>query len=99
VEARHAGAEATPQIAQAEPTTHPVAPVARPKIEVVFALDTTGSMGDLIAGAKQKIWAIADELASAKPTPELRIGLVAYRDRGDRYVTSSLFAATPGAAS
>jgi hypothetical protein len=61
--------------------------VARPKIEVVFALDTTGSMSDLIEGAKQKIWSIADELASATPTPELRIGLVAYRDRGDAYVT------------
>lgn len=78
------------QVATAEPTPQPVvpvAPLARPKIEVVFALDTTGSMGDLIAGAKQKIWAIADELASGKPTPELRIGLVAYRDRGDAYVT------------
>lgn len=63
------------------------APAARPKIEVVFALDTTGSMSDLIEGAKQKIWAIADELASADPSPELRIGLVAYRDRGDAYVT------------
>jgi hypothetical protein len=62
-------------------------PVARPKIEVVFVLDTTGSMSDLIEGAKQKIWSIADELASAKPSPELRIGLVAYRDRGDAYIT------------
>jgi uncharacterized protein YegL len=59
----------------------------RPKLEVVFALDTTGSMSGLIDGAKQKIWSIADELASAQPTPELRIGLIAYRDRGDAYVT------------
>jgi von Willebrand factor type A domain len=64
-----------------------VAPLPRPRIEIVFALDTTGSMSDLIEGAKQKIWSIADELASATPTPELRIGLVAYRDRGDSYVT------------
>ena len=26
-------------------------------------------------------------MASAQPTPEIRIGLVAYRDRGDAYVT------------
>ena len=59
----------------------------RPKIEVVFALDTTGSMGGLIQAAKEKIWSIATTMAQAKPAPEIRIGLVAYRDRGDDYVT------------
>ena len=29
-----------------------------PKIEVVFVIDTTGSMSDLIAAAKNKIWSI-----------------------------------------
>ena len=60
---------------------------AKPRIEVCFVLDTTGSMGGLIEGAKQKIWSIANEMASAKPTPELRLGVVAFRDRGDDYVT------------
>jgi len=60
---------------------------AKPRIEVCFVLDTTGSMGGLIEGAKQKIWSIANEMISAKPTPEIRLGLVAYRDRGDEYVT------------
>jgi hypothetical protein len=60
---------------------------ARPQIEVCFVLDTTGSMGGLIEGAKQKIWSIANEMIAAKPTPEIKIGLVAYRDRGDEYVT------------
>src|SRR3954470_8792571 len=59
----------------------------KPKVEVVFCLDTTGSMGGLIEGAKQKIWAICNQVASGKPTPDLRVGLVAYRDRGDAYVT------------
>ncbi len=58
----------------------------KPRIEVCFVLDTTGSMSGLIEGAKQKIWSIANEMISAKPTPELRLGLVAYRDRGDEYV-------------
>lgn len=57
------------------------------RIEVCFVLDTTGSMGGLIAGAKAKIWSIANQMVSAKPTPELRIGLIGYRDRGDEYVT------------
>jgi hypothetical protein len=56
---------------------------------VCFVLDTTGSMGGLIEGAKQKIWSIANDMISAKPTPELRLGLVAYRDRGDEYVTKT----------
>jgi Mg-chelatase subunit ChlD len=56
-------------------------------IEVVFVLDTTGSMGGLIDAAKEKIWSIASTLAQADAAPEIKIGLVAYRDRGDSYVT------------
>lgn len=59
----------------------------RPRVEMVFVLDTTGSMGGLIEGAKQKIWSIVNEVARGKPTPEVRIGLVPYRDEGDAYVT------------
>jgi len=60
---------------------------ANPRIDVVFVLDTTGSMGGLLQTAKEKIWSIATTMASAQQTPEIRIGLVAYRDRGDSYVT------------
>jgi len=60
---------------------------ARPEVEVVFCLDTTGRMGGLIDAAKQKIWSISNQIAAGKPTPRLKIGLVAYRDRGDAYVT------------
>jgi len=71
----------------------PVAlPVAneRPRIEAVFVLDTTGSMSGLIEAAKEKIWSIASTMAAAQPAPEIRIGLVAYRDRGDAYVTRTV---------
>lgn len=57
------------------------------QVEVCFVLDTTGSMSGLIEGAKQKIWSIANQMISAKPTPNLKVALVAYRDRGDEYVT------------
>ena len=60
---------------------------ARARVEVVFVLDTTGSMGGLIEAAKEKIWSIATTMAQAQPAPEIRMGLVAYRDRGDAYVT------------
>ena len=60
---------------------------AKAKVDVVFVLDTTGSMSGLIQTAKEKIWSIATTMASAQQAPEIRIGLVAYRDRGDAYVT------------
>jgi Mg-chelatase subunit ChlD len=65
----------------------PSAVEKRPRMEVVFVLDTTGSMGGLIETAKRKIWSVANELARAKPSPEIRMGLVAFRDCGDDYVT------------
>lgn len=65
----------------------PVKKDTRPQVEVVFCLDTTGSMGGLIDVAKAKIWAISNQIAGGKPTPNLKIGLVAFRDRGDAYVT------------
>lgn len=68
-------------------TAGPVIPTGNGKVDVVFVLDTTGSMGGLIDAAKEKIWSIASTLAQAKQSPEIRMGLVAYRDRGDAYVT------------
>jgi len=64
-----------------------IAPIAAKRVEVVFVLDTTGSMSGLIHAAKEKIWSIASTLAQAQQAPEISIGLVAYRDRGDAYVT------------
>ena len=60
------------------------------QIEVVFILDTTSSMGGLIQAAKEKIWSIATTMASAEQAPDIRMGLVAFRDRGDSYVTKVL---------
>ncbi len=75
-------------------TTKPMSkPINKPNqqqqqvVEVVFVLDTTGSMGGLIEGAKNKIWSIATNIQNAKTDVEVRMGLIAYRDRGDTYVT------------
>ena len=61
--------------------------LARQAVEVAFVLDTTGSMGPLIEGAKRKIWSIATAIVDANPEADIRMGLVAYRDIGDEYVT------------
>ncbi len=59
-------------------------------LEMVFVLDTTGSMGGLLEGAKQRIWGIVNEVMQSASHPSVRAGLVAYRDRGDQYVTKVL---------
>jgi Mg-chelatase subunit ChlD len=59
-------------------------------LEMVFVLDTTGSMGGLIEGAKQRIWGIVNDVIQSSSHPSVKIGLVAYRDRGDEYVTQVL---------
>jgi Mg-chelatase subunit ChlD len=82
-------ASAMPGLWQSLFATSAPPPQSKPRIEVCFVLDTTGSMGGLIEGAKQKIWSIANEMISARPTPELKLGLIGYRDRGDEYVVKS----------
>jgi len=80
-----------PSIQQAQAlTTVNTGTVQNHQIEVVFILDTTSSMSGLIQAAKEKIWSIATTMASAEQTPDIRMGLVAFRDRGDTYVTKVL---------
>jgi hypothetical protein len=63
---------------------------AKPAVEVAFVLDTTGSMGALIDGAKRKIWSIATAIVDSNPDADIRMGLIAYRDIGDDYVTQKV---------
>ncbi|MEP6754370.1 MAG: vWA domain-containing protein [Chthonomonadales bacterium] len=59
-------------------------------LEMVFVIDTTGSMGGLIDGAKQKVWSIVNGVMKSNDHPAVKVGLVAYRDHGDEYVTRVL---------
>jgi hypothetical protein len=74
-------------LAMALPAAASQVPAQRPRVDAVFVLDTTGSMGGLLEGAKQKVWSIANQIASAEDEPMVRLGLIAYRDRGDAYIT------------
>jgi uncharacterized protein YegL len=87
VEASRKAAPVQPQEQQQQAQGQGAQQQARPRIDVVFVLDTTGSMSGLIEGAKQKIFSIASRISQGRPTPQLRVGLVAYRDVGDAYVT------------
>ncbi|MES2479282.1 MAG: vWA domain-containing protein [Bacteroidota bacterium] len=63
---------------------------SRPHIQVVFALDATGSMSGLIKAAKEKIWSIAGSLSQTEQAPKIEIGLLFYRDKGDDFVTRTV---------
>ncbi|MAF65955.1 MAG: hypothetical protein CMJ84_09910 [Planctomycetes bacterium] len=52
-------------------------------IDLAICLDTSGSMDGLIAAAKQKIWAIVNDLALAEPLPVLRVALFSFGNDGD----------------
>jgi len=74
-----------------EPTIAPVQLSSNgPAMEMVFVLDTTGSMGGLLTGAKERIWGIVNEVMQTSKLSSVKVGLVAYRDRGDQYVTEVL---------
>lgn len=68
----------------------PMSGSATSTLEMVFVLDTTGSMGGLLDGAKQRIWGIVNEVMQTSSRPAVKVGLVAYRDQGDQYVTQVL---------
>jgi Mg-chelatase subunit ChlD len=59
----------------------------RPKIDVVFAIDCTGSMADEIEAVKDNVKKMMANLQSGQPRPDVRFGIVAFRDRGDEFVT------------
>ena len=50
----------------------------RRPVDLVICLDTSGSMTALIDSARSKLWDIVNELATAHPTPHLRVGLLTY---------------------
>ncbi len=56
-------------------------------LDILFVLDTTGSMGEEIQRLKATIDIINLNLSSMSSRPRVRFGMVLYRDQGDEYVT------------
>lgn len=63
--------------------------VQRPRLDLVFLVDATGSMGDEIAKLKASMRAMSQQIAQLPGQPDICWGLVAYRDRGDAFLTRS----------
>ena len=55
-----------------------IAPEQGRPIDLVIALDVSGSMEGLIESAKQRLWDVVNELAQAQPGPDLRLAIVTY---------------------
>jgi Mg-chelatase subunit ChlD len=60
--------------------------VSKPTIDVVFVLDTTGSMSEEIEGVKSTLKTVLSKLDS---DVKIRVGLVEYKDQGDEFVTKT----------
>ncbi len=72
------------------------------KLDLMLAIDTTGSMGDEIRYLQSELAAILDTLRARHRGLDLRVGFVFYKDLGDSYVTATVplghdFAAAQGA--
>jgi Mg-chelatase subunit ChlD len=59
-------------------------------IDLLFILDTTGSMGEEIERLKKTIDLINLNLVSLASKPRVRFGMVLYRDKSDDYVTRTV---------
>ncbi len=62
------------------PSLAHAAPEPKPgrDVDIVIALDVSGSMSGLIESAKQRLWDIVNEMGRAKPQPNLRVALFTY---------------------
>ena len=56
-------------------------------LDVLFLLDSTGSMADEIHQIKSTLHSTARQVSNLPSNPNLKFGMVSYRDRGDEYVT------------
>ncbi|HSV69463.1 MAG TPA: VWA domain-containing protein [Methylibium sp.] len=61
------------------------APLERARLDLVFLVDATGSMGDEIDKLKRSMGSMAEQIARLPSRPDLCFALVAYRDRGDAF--------------
>ena len=82
------GQETVRTIATGKPATIalPDAPGWHPDfLDLVFVVDTTGSMGDELAWLTKEMSGIVAAGRRAAPKADIRYGLIVYRDRGDDY--------------
>ena len=77
------GATLAPASVRAEgPDVMPATKTDAQLMQLAICLDTSGSMDGLIDAAKQKLWAVINDLALADPTPRLEVALLTFGNDG-----------------
>lgn len=56
------------------------------RVDIVFVFDSTGSMDKLIVGVKADILGIMRTVTKGDPSPDVRFGIVTYRDKRSDYI-------------
>ncbi|WP_077037154.1 VWA domain-containing protein, partial [Pelomonas sp. KK5] len=59
------------------------------RLDLVFLVDATGSMGDEIGKLRDSMQAMVRQIAALPSHPDLCLGLVAYRDKVDEFLIKS----------
>ncbi len=94
VDVRRDGRQAQAQLRRGQKNTLEVAlpaaaPAARARLDLVFMVDATGSMGDEIDKLRGSLRDIVRGIEQLPSRPDVCLGLVTYRDRGDEYFVRS----------
>ncbi len=58
-------------------------------LDVLFLIDATGSMADEIAKIQSTIFDVAARIDALPGQPNVRYGMVTYRDRGDSFISNT----------
>jgi Mg-chelatase subunit ChlD len=67
----------------------PAMPSERAKLDLVFMVDATGSMGDEIDKLRGSLQDIVRQIGQLPSSPDICLGLVTYRDKTDEYLLRS----------
>ena len=90
VQVRRGGKSGTAQLQRGQKhvlqVVMPDAPLpARARLDLVFLVDATGSMADEIDKLRDSLQGIVRDIGRLPSNPDICLGLVTYRDRGDDY--------------
>ncbi|MEZ5382917.1 MAG: VWA domain-containing protein [Microthrixaceae bacterium] len=58
-------------------------------LDIAFVIDATGSMGDEIGQLTASVDSVVQRIEALPSTPDLRLSLTVYRDKGDAYVSAT----------
>ncbi len=74
--------DAIAEVVDAKPIEMTVRPRQRRNVDLVIALDTSGSMDGLLDSVRARLWDIVGEVSDKEPDANLRVGLITFGSPG-----------------